>query len=432
MNSNEDAARSLMSVPRRGWYHGWNIVAACVLSSATVNGLTSNCYSLFLKDWSVQLHTQVSSLQLASAIMLLVASLISPLLGTFADKYPARKLFAFGLTLTAIFYLAMSAVTAKWQILALYGSIVPFAAALSASITGNAVISRWFVRRLGLALGFSALGLGLAGVLLPPIIAGLLPTVGWRPIWRGAGLLTAFIIMPLVVWVVSDRPTERYGLHYLSGGSGAAASRLAHATNSGGLSWRTVTFSRNFWLLVAIYLSIMLLWVGCGQNVGPYAAAHGLSRQNAGLLLSLYSLSHLASTLIVGLLSDRFGNRVPLAGLAIVNATGAILLAFGVGLPTITLGYALVGSGGGVFTLLPAALVVEFGAAGIGRAFGLAMAFVPIGALSPFIVAKTQETTGSYAFSLVGLAILAIVAGALSLMLRERRGAPPAFSSVNT
>jgi MFS family permease len=123
----------------------------------------------------------------------------------------------------------------------------------------------------------------------------------------------------------------------------------------------------------------------------------------------------------LGLLSDRFGNRLPFAGLAVVTALGAVVLALGSGMPALVVGCALVGLGGGVFTLLAAAIAVEFGAAGVGRAFGLAMLFVPLTALSPFIVAKTQENTGSYAPALLGLAILVLVTGSLSLLLRERR-----------
>ena len=404
---------------RRWWYHGWNIVAVCVLSTATANSLTYNCYSLFLRDWSAQLHAPIRRLQLALPVMLLVSAAISPMVGAFADKYPARRLFALGLIGTAIHYLAMSMVTAIWQIWALYALLVPISLAFSAAIPTNALISRWFVRRLGLALGLSAFGLGLAGVLLPPLIAALLPEVGWRMIWRCAGLLTALIVMPLVLWVITDRPTERHGLHYLSSDGKAAPGRHVHASG-GGLNWRAVTSRKNFWLLVAIYLSMMMLYGGCGQNLGPYVANHGLRPEYAGLLLSVFSLSHVAATLILGLLSDRFGNRLPLAGLAAVNAGGAMLLAFGAGLPSIVTGYTLVGSGGAVFTLLAAALAREFGPEGIGRAFGLSMFFLPIGALAPFIVARTQENTGSYAPALVGIAALVVVAGALSLLLREQ------------
>src|ERR1700726_467534 len=98
-----------------------------MLSTATANGLTYNCYSLFLRDWSAQLHTPISRLQLALPAMLLLSAAISPTVGAFADKYPARTLFACGLTGMAIFYLAISAVTAPWQIVALYGLLAPVA-----------------------------------------------------------------------------------------------------------------------------------------------------------------------------------------------------------------------------------------------------------------------------------------------------------------
>src|SRR5882757_8997196 len=205
------------SVRQRGWYHGWNIVAVCVLSQVAANGLTYNAYSLFLRDWSAELHAPISQLQLPLAAMGLVSALLAPMVGALADKYPARRLLGWGLAGMAVFYLAISTVTASWQVVALYGLLAPLALTLSTAVTANALISRWFVRRLGLALGLSAFGIGMAGVLLPPVIAATLPTVGWRMIWRGGALIVALLVLPLVVSVARNRPREGEGKPYLSG-----------------------------------------------------------------------------------------------------------------------------------------------------------------------------------------------------------------------
>jgi MFS family permease len=406
---------------QRGWYHGWNIVAVCVLSQIAANGLTYNAYSLFLRDWSAELHAPVSQLQLPIAGMALVAAMLSPLVGVLADKYPARRLLGWGLIGMAIFYLAISAATATWQIVALYALLAPLALCLSTAVTANALISRWFVRRLGLALGLSAFGIGMAGVLLPPVIAATLPTVGWRMIWRGGALVVAVLVLPLVVSVARNRPAGGEGKYYLSG-DGKGTSHHGHAAAGSQVGWREVAARKNFWLLVAIYLPMMALYGGCAQNLGPYAASHGLSQQSAGVLLSVLSFSHVIATLVFGLLSDRFGNRLPFAGLAVIMVIGAAILAFGAGFPALAVGCALVGLGGGLFTLLAAAIATEFGAEAVGRAFGLCMFFIPLTALAPFAVAKTQESTGSYAPALLGLATLVIISGGLSLLLRERRG----------
>src|SRR5580658_7368218 len=96
------AGRELMNstaeaVAPRGWYYGWNIVAVAILSQIAANGLTYNAFSLFVHDWSKDLHAPISQLQLAVAAMALFAALTAPIIGTFADKYPARRLFAVGL-----------------------------------------------------------------------------------------------------------------------------------------------------------------------------------------------------------------------------------------------------------------------------------------------------------------------------------------------
>jgi MFS family permease len=407
----------------RGWYYGWNIVAATILSQVAVNGLTYNAFSLFLPDWSKQLHAPVSQLQLAVAGMVLIAALASPAVGVLVDRRPARPIFALGLLGMGAFYVAMSFTTAAWQILALYGLLAPIALCLSTATPSNALISRWFVRRRGLALGLSAFGIGMAGVVLPPLVAALLPTAGWRLIWRVGGLLLAAAVTPAVVLVIRDRPSEREGLHYLQGSAGASVhGHGAGAAEAGRLGWREVASRRNFWLLVAIYLPMLGLYGGCAQNLAPYAQSHGWSQSSAGLLLSVLSFSHLVGTLALGLISDRFGNRLPFAGLALVMATGAAVLALGGSLPLAMVGCALIGFGGGLYTLLAAALAAEFGADGFGRAYGLAMLFLPVMSLAPFAVAKIQETSGSYTPAILALGGLVVVSGGLSLLLRERHG----------
>jgi MFS family permease len=335
---------AIESAPRRpGWYHGWNIVAVCVLAQTVANGLPVNAFSLFLRDWSAQLHTPISTFQLGIAAFGLFCAFLSPKAGVFADKYPARWLMGGGLIGIALFYLGVSFVTASWQLVALYALLLPISVVCSTALPANAVVSRWFVRRLGFALGLTAFGLGMAGVVLPPIVAAVTPALGWRTVWRVSGIFIAVVVAPLVMWVVRDRPTERDGLYYLTAVS-ETRPHLGHGPASGGgLTWRDVLTRRNFWLLVAVYL------------------------------------------------------------------------------PMLGLGVMLVGLAGGLWPLLAAAAAAEYGASEVGRAFGLLMMFIPVIALVPFLVARIQESTGSYAPGLAGLAVLTFSGGAACLLMRERR-----------
>jgi MFS family permease len=421
-------ANASIAAPR-GWYHGWNIVAVCILSQAMGNGLTYNALSLFLRGWSEELHTPISHLTLTVAIMGTVAAFASPFVGALADKYPARRLLVSGLVGMALFYVLVGSVTASWQLLVLYGVLAAPALTLCTAVVANALISRWFVRRRGLAFGLSAFGIGLAGVLLPQIINPLLPVVGWRMIWWGGGVFVAVIVVPLMLVVVRNRPSAEEGRYYLMGESTSAAGHHGHGTGGGTqMSWREVIKRKNFWLLVGIYLPLVALSGAAVQNIVPYATSHDLSRQTGATLLSLLSAMHVVATLVLGLLSDRFGNRLPFIGLGVLMVAGSLLLALGSDLPVIIMGCLLIGLGSGVFTLLAAAIAVEFGAEGMGRAFGLCMMFVPVITLSPYLIARSQERTGSYTHAFIGGAIFLAMSAFLATLYRERRSAAPAFA----
>jgi MFS family permease len=414
------------SAPRpRGWYHGWNIVAVCVLSSAVANGLPINAFSLFLQDWSAELHAPISFFQLGLAALGLFSAFCSPFVGVLSDKYPARWLMGGGLLGIALFCIGVSLVRTSWQLLALFMIVLPVSVAFSTTLPANAVVSRWFVKRLGLALGLTAFGLGISGVVLPPIVAALLPEFGWRMIWRAGGLIIALVVAPLVVWLVRDRPAERDGVFYVAADGASRAQVHGHGAGAGseGLTWRIVFARRNFWLLVCVFLPMLGLYGGCLNNLPPIASAQGLSQQTAGVLISALSFSQIVSTLICGMLSDRFGNRLPLVGLTLATAVGGMMVALGHGVANLGVGVVLVGLAGGMWPLLAAAVAAEFGAGGVGRAFGLLMMFLPVIVLVPFLVAKVHEVFGSYAPSLVGMSVLTLLAGAACLFfMREGRG----------
>jgi MFS family permease len=409
--------------PRRGgWYHGWNIVAVSVLSQIAANGLAINCMSLFLRDWAHDLHSPVSQLLLAMLPLATVCAIASPIIGALADKYPARWLFAAGLVGIVGFCFALSAVTAVWQIWALYGLVFPISLSLCTSITANAVVSRWFVRRIGLALGITAFGVGIGGVLLPLVIPEVMPAIGWRNVWRIAGVVTGLVVLPLVMWVVRDRPSERDGLSYLTTADGAAPVAHGHGHGASDLRWPDIFKRRNFWLLVVCFLPIVALYGAVQQNLAPITASHGFDPKVAGRLLSAFSLAHVAGTLLLGLASDRFGNRLPLAGLTVLIALGAALIGYGGNVRMLMVGSILIGFTGGLWTLLPAAIAVEFGASGVGRAFGALMLFLPINSAAPALIAKAQESTGSYGPILLAFSAICLVGGGFVLLMREKRG----------
>lgn len=420
--ANDGVARQATS-QKSGWYHGWNIVAVCFLTGMAGSALPTNGFSLFLPDWSRDLHVPFSTLTLGITVFGLGCAALSPFIGWATDRFPARAILAVGMGGMAIFCIGISYITAIWQFLLLYALLLPVAVLASTTIPTNAVVMRWFVRRLGLALGITSMGLSIAGIVLPPVVAALLPDLGWRMIWRIAGIFMAAVLLPAVLLVIRERPAGRNGTYYLTADGAPAAGHHAHAAGgASSLRWRDILARRNFWLLVVAYLAMLIMYGGAGYNLTPIATSRGFTEQISGYLLSAWALSQAAATLLSGIASDKFGNRIPLAALAFLTALGGLAVALGHGFPVLIVGALLVGVGGGFWPLIASALAAEYGAAGFGRAYGALMLFLPLGSTPAFLVAESKEATGSYVMVLLAFAAVAAIGGVCCLLMREKRG----------
>jgi hypothetical protein len=70
----------------------------------------------------------------------------------------------------------------------------------------------------------------------------------------------------------------------------------------------------------------------------------------------------------------------------------------------------ITGAVGGAWTMAAHSQVVEFGPANFGRAFGVVCTISPLTTLAPPIIAKFEETTGSFAPALAFLGVNSLVA----------------------
>ncbi len=415
---------------RAGWYYGWYIIAVCILVPIGSGGLAVYTFSLFLQDWSAQLHAPISLMVLGLSSCSIGTALLSPILGYLVSKFPIRLFFMIGTAAAIIFAFGISFMEKTWQYLVLYALILPVALSFPSSVPSTTLLSRWFVRRRGLAFSLIISGPGMAGVILPPIVASLLPHFGWRIVWRGAGILFAVILVPLVAFVLRERPAERDGRYYLTDDGEAAMQNLA-AYASAVPSLPEIFGRRNFWLLIIIFLSLMAFWGGAGQNLVPIALSRGLSAQTGSILLSLYNLAYLAGTLGCGIMADRLGNRLPLLGLSVIAIFGALLLTFAHGVFAVTAGFIGAGLAGAFFPSVTGMMVEEYGPQGFGKAFGILIFFLPLAAPASFAVARAEEYTGNYLLPLLALSGLTVLAAISCFFLIDRRKhLPPAGARI--
>ena len=109
----------------------------------------------------------------------------------------------------------------------------------SLSLVSQHVVNLWFVRRRGLAVGLTGLGMAVATAFFPSLIDGLIQAHGWRHAYVMLGLLVAVTVLPVGALLFRSRP-ERYGLapdgHMRAASRGAPAERWSGGGGRAGLA----------------------------------------------------------------------------------------------------------------------------------------------------------------------------------------------------
>ena len=394
------------------WYHGWNIIGICILVQAGSLGVPINCMTFFLEDWSREFDLPISQLVIAVPLFATVAALVQPFIGALAARYPARRILMGAIMLTGTAQIVMSFVGSGWQILLLYATLLPLATGFAGSTPTQTLVSRWFVRRRGFAFSLAAMGLVIGGVAFPPIVVRLMDAFGWRMTWVvfGCGILT--LVLGLAWLLIREYPEAEEGQSYV----------IPEPPQPAGTDSSIVGIMKrlNFWIVLGVFSPILLANSALGTNFAPYLADKGIGLSQAALLIGAYNAAAVLGKIVIGLVSDRFGNRISLVimascavasmfGLLVADSVWMFLLCF-VGL----------GAGQGVWVLLVACCAEEYGTPGLPQALGIMSAFTLFSAFGSPVVARVEEATGSYDISVLVLALCTLAALVAAFLYKPR------------
>src|SRR5690606_8151183 len=114
-------------------------------------------------------------------------------------------------------------VTHTWQLIVLYALPLPLLISFASAVPAQALVSRWFVKRAGLAMGLTAFGASAGGILAPPLVVTLLPQVGWRETWWLGAAVIGLLALPAIVLAVRDRPGPQDSKAYVGEGHAEVA-----------------------------------------------------------------------------------------------------------------------------------------------------------------------------------------------------------------
>jgi MFS family permease len=282
-------------------------------------------------------------------ITFLMSGLFSLIGGWLVTRFRLRPMMIFGCVLlgfgTILLAYAQSVVqfyTARF----LMGASLGFIGVAPCIV----LVSKWFTRRRGTALGILLTGTAIGGAVVPLLAAPLIATNGWRTALIVLSFLVWAVMLPLVLFVVKD-PADVIERNHADQPV-ASGSTLSEALRS-----------PTFWAIAACGALVFYPVFATTQQFILYLQTPriGISAETAAVAQSLLFTVGIGGRFLIGTMSDRIGAPIMMTlSAALMFAASLVLLDLNAGNALLFLLPFAVGYGG-TFVLLQRLTVDTFG-----------------------------------------------------------------------
>jgi sugar phosphate permease len=356
--------------------------------------------------------------------------------GWIVDRFGPRRLMMAGIVMAGGALVGLGTVSAPGMFYFFY-----FFNALGyvcgGPLPSQVLLSRWFDRTRGRAMGVAYLGIGLGGALVPLLAKWMTDQFGWRGSLQALGVLVVLIAFPLAYFVQepSDAVEQRTAdLSAPRGGADQPPPRLrrsaAASSKAESPALRAILRSPAFYLLAFGSMCSIAAVGGTNQHLKLFLSIdRGYSQGDAAAIISLVLAISIAGRLLMGWLADRMSRKQVMLLIYLMVATAIPLLLLRPSSSTMYVFAVIFGLGlGGEYLIIPLMAGELFGVAALGRVMGIVLTADGVAeATAPMLVGYLRDRTGSYDAGFT-LLVCAALAGAVAIGLlpgrREPMGVP--------
>lgn len=371
-------------------------------------------YDFFVNEfgWSRTVVTSGNALG-----KLLVAPLFGFIAGWLIDRSGPRKMMLAGSLLAGSAILGLSMMNNLGMFYFFY-ILNALGYVFGGPLPCQVLISRWFTKDRGKAMGIAYLGIGTGGAIVPWISTALEKNLGWHFALTSLGLLVIIFSFPLAFFVKEAPVQQKDG-----------------EQTEPNVPIKNVLKNRNFYLLGIGSMCSIAAVGGVNQHLKLYLRDLDFSQSRSAQIMSLVLLSSLAGRVLMGMLADIFprkfvmiliylivGSSIPL--LLVPDFPGRLYifaLVFGIGL-------------GGDYMIIPLMAGDLFGIKTLGRVMGIILVADGLAeSISPMMVgALYNDSLKSYSLGFTVLICIALTGALIVSFIPKKNIEKGIASSVET
>jgi MFS family permease len=308
-------------------FYGWTLVGALWVTYLLNMGFVLYggvvIHSYMLKDIPMERATYGLAFTLVNFFTCVPAVLV----GASVLKYGVKWTMLFGNVFLFIGTLWMAFMTsAPWHYVVGFGVILGLGMGVSTIVPLTTVLSRWFVRLRGRAIGIAMTASGFAGFIASPLMTRIMASNGgdWRQAWL---IICGLVIISAIITYLSvkERP-EDFG-QVPDGGQADEAAANSGSTLATKYSWEPADAFKTlaFWLIFIAAIGEGYPFYFFTAHWVPLLRGVGVSLADAAWAMGMFTMGGIAGRLTGGWLMDKIAARYAFAAGLCFYLIGSVL-----------------------------------------------------------------------------------------------------------
>ncbi|WP_170986015.1 MFS transporter [Rhizobium sp. AU243] len=365
-------------------------------------------FGAFIEPLSQAFGWSKPAIVFAATIISLVIMVISPIQGMLIDRFGARPIVLTSCVTFACGLLAMFYLPGNIHAFYLMYALLPVLAVGLWPVSYLRVVSTWFDRRLGLAIGIANGGIGLGAAILPPFITYVITNSSLQWAYVSLAAIVMFIVLPLNLLLLREAPSVK-------------PAQSAHDRATIRADFRRYVTTSSFAILAVAFFLLGFVNTGLVTNQISLLIDGGATPQHAALVQAVFGISVLVGRFLTGVLLDYVPAKRLMSVVCVGGAIACVLYAFG------PVGYLAFGCAiligmvyGAEFDVLSYLIKRYFGLPTFGRVYGSIFAVFQLGAaLGATILPLSRAQFQSYGPGLSAYAAALAISAILFVCLRR-------------
>ena len=305
---------------------GWRMVVIALSIDFFAVGFSFQSYPVI--QLLIKKEMGLSTLMTTSTIpaFLLLSSLLLPFVGKLLDVFSIRKVLLSGALVYGISLISLYFSFNFLTFILIFAIPIAIGVALLGNLSVSKLITQWFNKKVGRAIGIASVGVSFAGFVIPNLTHYLLFSMGfsWREVYFLFGSFILIFIVPLIWVFVIDSPKL---VNQQPDGKNDKKRDTEDFSDSG-VDWsiKDLLKDKNFWLLSLVFSLQFCSMMAVLAHIPFYAEQRGWESY-AAFIFSMYAIPAVISKLVFGWLVER--KLDPRAGVSIsllIQTTGILLI----------------------------------------------------------------------------------------------------------